>query len=90
MTESIDPGTLEPKLKSALREIMTSTEFGFDNSEVDNYCSISVSGNEVEIRAEVDYDALMTIANKLNPIIQKYNKEAYFDAKEPGILVAML
>lgn len=43
-----------------------------------------------EVRAELSYDGLYDLGEACNPIVQKYDKEAYFDMDEPGIMSAYL
>ena len=38
-----------------------------------------------EVRAELGYNSFMKLLDVLDPIIQKYDKDAYFDMEEPGI-----
>lgn len=91
---NVDVNLLKSELKAALRKIMTSTEFGFDPSEVDDYSAVDIYYDNdeiiVEVRAEVDYNGLMDIANELNHIIVEYDKDAYFDAVDPGIIRAYI
>lgn len=44
----------------------------------------------VEVRAELSYDGMWELAEVLNKIVAKYDKEAYFDMEEPGIMTAYL
>lgn len=46
------------------------------------------SENKVYISAELDYSELYDVAERLNPIIQEYDADAYFDAEEQGLWVA--
>ena len=43
-----------------------------------------------EVRAELSYDGLYDLGDACNPIVQKYDKEAYFDMDQPGIMSAYL
>ena len=43
---------------------------------------------KVEVRAELSYDALMDVARTLDPIVAKYDKNAYFEPVTAGILDA--
>ena len=43
-----------------------------------------------EVRAELSYDGLYDLGEACNPIVQKYDKEAYFDMDQPGIMRAYL
>lgn len=76
------------KLKVKLEEIMG--RFGFDAQEIKDYSSIKMEENIVTVTAEVSYKGLMVIAEGLDSIIQEVDKNAYFDAEEPGILSAAL
>jgi hypothetical protein len=76
------------KLSAKLVEIMES--FGLDTQEVGDYSSIKLEGNIVTVTAEVSYKGLMIIAEGLDAIIQEVDKNAYFEAEEPGILSAAL
>jgi len=53
------------------------------NDEGDNYI-------KVEVRAELDYDDMMDLSTKLDKILRDYDKNAYFDKEEPGIMSAYL
>ena len=44
----------------------------------------------VEVRAELSYDGMWELSEALNKVITKYDKEAYFDMEEPGIMTAYL
>ena len=87
--------SLKKDLKSKIREVAISEEFGFDVSEIDNYFYLDIEELDngrirVEVRAEVDYEGLEYLANELDPIIQKYDKNSYFEPVEPGIAEAYL
>ena len=43
-----------------------------------------------EVRAELSYDGLYDLGEACNPIVQEYDKEAYFDMDQPGIMSAYL
>ena len=86
---------LKKDLKSKIREVATSEEFGFDVLEVDDYFYLEIEELDdgrirVEVRAEVDYEGLEYLANELDPIIQKYDKNSYFEPVEPGIIDAYI
>lgn len=82
---------LKDEILSAVKDVMMSPNFGFLEDEVPEYSVVEVHPEgRVEVRAEVDYDGLMELASALNPIIQKYDKDSYFEPVEPGILEAYL
>ena len=44
----------------------------------------------VEVRAELDYSGMWALSDVLDPVVKKYDKEAYFDQEQPGIMVAFI
>ena len=44
----------------------------------------------IEVRDELGYEGMQNLADKLNPIVRKYDKRAYFDMDEPGIMSAVI
>lgn len=82
---------LKDEILSAVKDVMMSPNFGFLEDEVNEYSFVDVyPEGRVEVRAEVDYDGLMELVSALNPIIQKYDKDSYFEPVEPGIIEAYL
>lgn len=85
---------LKTEIKDKVKEVMTSPGFAFDLDEVDEYSTVEVKRLDdrvkVEIRAEVDFDGLTELGEACNPIIEKYDKEAYFEPEQPGITNAYL
>lgn len=78
-----------PEIKSKLKEIMTSPKFGFSYTEWRDYSGADIYLNNdgyfvVTVYAEVSYDGLVDIMDALNPIVEKYDSDAYFDADTPG------
>ena len=64
-------------------------EAGFPEDEVEEYSVVEVDpSGKVEVRAEVDYDGLMSLCDALNPIVQRYDKDSYFEPVQPGIIQA--
>lgn len=86
--------TLESKIKKAVKQTLKGHEFGFSDDEVDKYSQVDVEyqGDQIriEVRAEIDFDGLMTLAESMDKIIKRYDPDAYFDAVEPGILEATI
>lgn len=104
-TESVDPSDLlelksvsyqglKDKLTKELNKVMKSPEFGFDDDDIKEYSGVEVKENEgqiyVSVWAEVGFDALWTIKDALDPIIAKYDKDAYFDMEDAGRLLAVI
>lgn len=89
---------IKSSISTKLHRIMTSEEFGFEDSEVDDYSRVEVSSanigddNEetirVEVRVELSYDGMEKVKDALDPIIESYDSYAYFDFDEPGIMSA--
>lgn len=87
---------LRDDLIQKLMDVMSGPNFGFTRTDVLDYSRVDIRFDddedriEVEVGAEVDYDGLMQIAQDLDPIIQSYDKAAYFDAEDAGLLVAYI
>lgn len=87
---------LRDELIQKLVDVMSRPNFGFSRNEAVDYSRVDIRFDddenriEVEVGAEVDYDGLMQIAQKLDPIIQSYDKAAYFDAEDAGLLIAFI
>lgn len=77
-----------------LTDIMTSPEFGFERDEVADYIRVAAKLENgwivVEVGAEVDFDGLSEICEKLTKVIADYDPEAYFEPVDPGIAEAYL
>lgn len=91
LTEGVSINTLKQELYNKALKVMQKPEFGFDDAK--DYLKISVEKDKsssrgiiVKVYAELDYEALMTLAEELDTIIQKYDKDAYLDAVTTGIL----
>ena len=85
-----NPDKLLKDLRSKLKEVMMSTNFGYSESEVEEYSSVTIKGCRVTVTAEVSYSRLGEIMEALNPIIQKLDKNSYFGPERPGILIAVV
>ena len=82
---------IKDKITKVVKNVMMSAEFGFPEDEVEEYSVVEVDpSGKVEVRAEVDYDGLMTLCDALNPIVQRYDKDSYFEPVQPGIIRAWL
>lgn len=95
----VDMQTLEQQLTRATLKWMTEPEQGFDADDGDfparSYCAVDVSYNDdnrirAEVRAEVSFEHLMDLAERLNPIVQRQDPNAYFDAVTAGVLDAYI
>lgn len=82
---------IKDKITKVVKNVMMSAEFGFPEDEVEEYSVVEVDpSGKVEVRAEVDYDGLMTLCDALNPIVQRYDKDSYFEPVQPGIIQAWI
>lgn len=90
-------GFLEKTLRNKLNEVMI--KLGFPKEEVEDYSFIEIRNEylgdddlwtAVEVRAEVSYEGLELLKKYLDPIIKKYDKEAYFDFVDAGCMEAYL
>lgn len=90
-SSKIDIKKLDTEIRDKVKEIMTSPDFGFED-DYDEYSTVEIYDKdeyyEVEVRAEVSYDSMMDMANALDPIVEKYDKDAYFDMVTSGIMSA--
>lgn len=77
------------EIKSKLKEIMTSYQFGYDDNEWEDYSGADIYLDNrgyivITVYAEVSYNGLVKLMDALNPIVEKYDSDAYFDADTPG------
>ena len=81
---------LQDELYDACSKRMQEYDMGFPLEEVANYLVVEVTDNGdaivAEIRSELDYEGMDKLAEVCNPIVEKYDKNAYFDHVEPGII----
>lgn len=86
--------SLKDEVYNKAKEVMMSPDFGFPEEEVNDYLFVDVYQKDdatvVEVRADVSYDGLMMLMDSLNPIVAKYDPDAYFDAETAGIATAYL
>lgn len=67
-------------------------QYGFDESEAKQYSRVDASIDDqygrIEIGCELDYDGLMKVCQELDPIVQAYDPDSYFEPVDPGIAEA--
>lgn len=83
------------QLESAVHKVMLSPKFGFLDGNVEEYSKVIVVSEDgdrikAEIRAESGYDDLWALKDACDPIVQKYDPDAYFDMLDSGIIVAYI
>lgn len=85
---------LQDKLYNKASEILQNPEFGFPLNEIAEILFVEIHEDDyniiAEVRGELSYEGMDTLARALNPIVEKYSKNAYFDMVEPGIMEAYL
>lgn len=69
-------------------------DMGFPVDEIPDYLFVEVKQSDdhirVEVRAELSYDGLTKLTHELDPIVQSFDKDAYFEPVEPGIAEAYI
>ena len=69
-------------------------DMGFLVDEIPDYLFVEVKQSDdhirVEVRAELSYDELTKLTNELDPIVQSFDEDAYFEPVEPGIAEAYI
>lgn len=69
-------------------------DMGFPVDEIPDYLFVEVKQSDdhirVEVRAELSYDELTKLTHELDPIVQSFDKGAYFEPVEPGIAEAYI
>lgn len=104
--KKVDIKTLREELEQALKEYMLSPEAGFDeedkgpdkygfNAYWKEYCGIDVKTDDdgdylIYVNAELSFDSILNLAEKLDKVVSKYDKDAYFDNEVPGRLVCLM
>lgn len=67
-------------------------QYGFDESEAKQYSRVDASIDDqygrIEIGCELDYDGLMRVCQELDPIVQAYDPDSYFEPVDSGIAEA--
>lgn len=85
---------LKNEILSVVKDVMMSPNFGFEEDEIEEYSVVEVTEKDgkikVEVRAELDYDGLIELCQALDPVVEKYDKNAYFEPFAPGIINAYI
>ena len=84
---------IREQCKTKLIHIMV--QYGFDESEAKQYSRVdtSIEDNQygrIEIGCELDYDGLMRVCQELDPIVQSYDPDSYFEPVDSGIAEAWI
>lgn len=89
--EDLNTSSIEQEVKYAMYSIL---EPIYDTDFVNDYCSVSVEDTEdnvvVHVTAELGFNALSNLGNKLNKIVTKYDPKTYFETETSGRLVCYI
>ena len=95
--KKLDTSKLENEIWAELGKYMTGPKGGFDDDEWKDYTRVEIKPSddgrtEVQVRSEflADFDDAIEVSEKLDKIIEKYDKDAYFDIEDAGIIVAYI
>lgn len=101
VSEKLD-GSIKDDIRTdvinAFYEAAKSEDFGFESDDdIDKYYTphfeVEDFGGDrirVEVRFESDYEGMGLMAEELNPVVQKYDPNAYFDFVDVGIMEAFI
>ena len=95
LKEDLNKESLEEEIRKAVREHFRTWDDADYEDMIGDYLVVEVEDQEdgrtkVEVRAELSYATLDNIADELNKIVQKYDKDAYFDHEDSGIINAFI
>ena len=95
-TEDMDSVTNEEiRLDIVNNAIDALHDMGYDDDFIGDYVHIEVKDTEdgrikVEVRGEFNYEELSELSDRLNKVVSKYDKYAYFDMEDSGIASAYI
>lgn len=95
-TEDMDSVTNEEiRLDVVNNAIDALHDMGYDDDFIGDYVHIEVKDTEdgrikVEVRGEFNYEELSELSDRLNKVVSKYDKYAYFDMEDSGIASAYI
>lgn len=95
LKEDLNKESLEQEIRKAIREHFRTWDDEDYEDMIGEYLVVEVEDQEdgrtkVEVRAELTYNTMDKIADELNKIVQKYDKDAYFDHEDAGIINAFI
>ena len=95
LKEDLNKESLEQEIRKAIREHFKTWDDEDYEDMIGEYLVVEVEDQEdgrtkVEVRAELTYNTMDKIADELNKIVQKYDKDAYFDHEDAGIINAFI
>ena len=86
--ESVKSNKLKNEIENKIKQFFKNDKDALDWAVVE----VTEHPDEirVEVRVELDYNGMWNLSDRLNPIVSKYDKYAYFDFDQPGIMVATI
>ena len=86
--ESVKSNKLKNEIENKIKQFFKNDKDALDWAVVE----VTEHPDEirVEVRVELDYNGMWNLSDILNPIVSKYDKYAYFDFDQPGIMVATI
>ena len=94
---------LYDEIDETMRKRLVEPDMGFMPDEIDEYFYIEIDEEnvsdgygedhnaiKVEVRGEMGYEGMDDLAEALNPVVQRYDKDAYFDHDSSGIISAYI
>lgn len=95
---NIDDAALKSEIEEGIREYFASPQGGWPEDELDqavkDYSKVEIRREDdalvVEVRAELSYEGMVNLSLILDPIVEQYDSNAYFDMVTGGIMEAYL
>ena len=89
---SVSLKEVQDALYDAAVPYLKSASIGWDLSDIADMLIVDVaptdSGFRAEVRCELSYDEMRGLSEILDKVIQKYDRDSYFDDVDPGIIEA--
>lgn len=94
LKEALSATKLEQEIRNTIRNVFKGYDEQDYNDIIGDYLVIDIEPQNgrtrVEVRAELGYNSMDKIADALNPIVQRIDKDAYFDHDTSGIISAYI
>ena len=94
LRESLDRQSIESEIRKVIRNHFSTYSDEEYKDVIEDYLTVEIEetgkNTKVEVRAELSYKTMDKLADELNPIVQRYDKDAYFDHEDAGIINAYI
>lgn len=92
---SVSMKAIHDRILNAASKRLQKSDMGFPLSEIADYLVVEEKETEdgalkIEVRCELSYEGMRKLAEALDPIVARYDKDAYFDMVAPGIMEAFI